>query len=153
MQWCPSGRRVMFAGYGAASPLMTPVCRREELSLSWHREIWMWLACSCESQTPQPMMEKSLFLVCFFLICRIYYIYSIQFLLFYLFIYFIPSERWGRTVECLEKRRERKLKLKCCLAVMLSPLCCRVFLRAKTEQEVVDEETYRELTFSEAFQI
>lgn len=36
---------------------------------------------------------------------------------------------------------------------MLSPLCCRVFLRAKTEQEVVDEETYRELTFSEAFQI
>lgn len=57
-----------------------------------------------------------------------------------------------KTVECLEKKKEKKQKLKYCLAVMLSPWCYRVFLRVKTEQEVVDEEAHRELTLAEIFQ-
>lgn len=57
-----------------------------------------------------------------------------------------------KTVESLEKRKEKKQKLKYCLAVMLSPWCYRVFLRVKTEQEVVDEEAHRELTLAETFQ-
>lgn len=72
---------------------------------------------------------------------------------FILFIYFlIPSEKWEKSVEYLEKRKEKKQKLKYCLAVMPSPWCYRVFLRVKTEQEVVDEEAHRKLTLSETFQ-
>lgn len=51
------------------------------------------------------------------------------------------------------KQEGKELKPKYWLAEMFSPLCSRMFLRVKAEQEVVDEEAHRELTLSEAFQI